>query len=367
LQSFRIGAGVMSGSLQTGTTDELFSVPEWDVHLRALYRNQDFIGGMRKLTIEDRPRMIFLENFPRVPHYGPKPGNALGINFEQPRFIEHRTVFFVIANWDLGPDAYFGFFRHDIATRVGLRRKFFGQRLSAELALGHDFYQIISQTYPDTVSSYRLPYVAQDVRLDLRDDSHRPRRGIYLATAVQEAVRVPGYGSWDYVRLLPEARVYQRLPWRLVLAARFALGMLFVLDRDPALDPTSSALGPESYRLRGGGANSDRGFAPGALGDGISGGKRRWEGTLELRIPLSHDLELGLFFDTGDVNRGDRLRFEHLNAATGFGLRYFTAFAPIRLDLGWRIPSLETVHGNESGVEVGVLPSAVHITIGEAF
>lgn len=367
LQSFRIGVGMMSGSLQTGTSDELISVPEWDVHLRALYRNQDFLGGMRKLTIEDRPRLIFLEDFPFVPQAGVKLGNALSIEFEQPRFIEHRTVFLTRASWDLGPDPFYGFFRHDVATKVGLRRRFLHQMLSVELGLGHDLYELISSKHPDTVSSYRLPFVAQDIRFDLRDNAHRPRRGLYLATAVQEAVRLPGYGSWDYVRVLPEARAYQRLPWRLVLAERVAFGALFVLDSDPALDSTSRDLGPQSYRLRGGGANSNRGFLPGTLGDGITGGKRRWESSVELRVPLSADLELGLFFDAGDVSRGEHVRFKHLNAATGFGVRYFTAFAPIRLDLGWRIPGLATLGGESSHVDLGVLPSAAHLTIGEAF
>jgi outer membrane protein assembly factor BamA len=367
LQSFRIGVGMMSGSLQSGTSDEVVSVPEWDVHLRAIYRNQDFLGGMRKLTIEDRPRLIFLDNFPWVPPAGPKLGNTISLNFEQPRFIEHRTVFFTLAAWDLGPDPFYGYFRHDVTTKLGVRRRFFRQVLSVELAVGHDFYQIISSAYPSTVSSYRLPFLAQDIRLDLRDNAHRPRKGLYLATAVQEAVRLPGYGSWDYVRVLPEARAYQHLPWKLVLAERVAFGALFVLDRDPELDPTSSALGPQSYRLRGGGANSNRGFLPGTLGDGVRGGKRRWESSVELRVPLSTDLELGLFFDVGDVSQGNRMRLDDLNAATGFGLRYFTAFAPIRLDLGWRIPGLQTVRGEETHVELGALPSAVHLTIGEAF
>jgi outer membrane translocation and assembly module TamA len=146
-----------------------------------------------------------------------------------------------------------------------------------------------------------------------------------------------------------------------------AFGALFVLDSDSALDSTSRDLGPQSYRLRGGGANSNRGFAPGTLGAGIDGGKRRWESSVELRIPLSRTFGFVLFFDTGDVNRGARVRFDHLNAATGFGLRLYTPFAAIRFDAGWRIPALQVVGAPEPPLHVGVLPSAAFLTIGEAF
>jgi hypothetical protein len=62
------------------------------------------------------------------------------------------------------------------------------------------------------------------------------------------------------------------------------------------------------------------------------------------------------------------VRFSHLNAATGFGLRYYSFFAPIRFDAGWRIPGWQVVgDGREPNVEVGVLPSAAHLSIGEAF
>jgi len=49
------------------------------------------------------------------------------------------------------------------------------------------------------------------------------------------------------------------------------------------------------------------------------------------------------------------------------GLRYFTSFAPIRLDAGWRIPGWQVIGGPEPSFEQNGWPSAVHLTIGEAF
>ena len=373
LERFNLGVGLMSGSLQHSGTEELESLPEWDVHLRAGYENSDFLGGMRKLRLEDRPRLIWLAPFPSTSGTKytqgsqPKVGNTLTLELEQPRFPEHRTTTFTTTSWDFGPDAYYGYFRHDLATRLGVRRKWFGEKLSIELAVQHDLYEITDNDYPrDKVSSYRLPFVEQQIKLDLRNDAQRPTRGAYFSTNVQEAVRL-GYGSWDYVRWLGEARGYQRLFWKVVLAERLGMGALFVAHHDAELDPTSAELGPQSYRLRGGGANGDRGFAAGKLGAGIDGGKRRWEGSLELRVPLGADLGFVLFLDGGDVSRSERVHFDRPHAATGFGFRYYTAFAPIRFDAGWRIPSWQRLDGVDEPVEVKVLPSAAHLTIGEAF
>jgi outer membrane protein assembly factor BamA len=376
LERWRLGIGVMSGSLQRGDSDELDSLPEWDVHLRAGYENRNFLGGMRKLRIEDRPRLIFLAPFPKtsadvsssmVSVDSPRPGNTLTFELEQPRFPEHRTMSFTKTTWDFGPDAYYGYFRHDLATRLGVRRKWFADKLSVELAVQHDLYEITENEYPrDKVSSYRLPYLEQQLKVDLRNDAQRPTRGAYFSTNVQEAVRL-GYGSWDYVRWIGEGRAYQRLFWKIVLAERLSMGALFVLDHDSALDPTSAELGPQSYRLRGGGANGDRGFAAGKLGAGIDGGKRRWEGSLELRVPLGADLAFVVFLDGGDVSRSEKVHFDRPHAATGVGLRYYTAFAPIRFDAGWRIPSWQRLDGVDDQTKLKALPDAAHLTIGEAF
>jgi outer membrane protein assembly factor BamA len=156
------------------------------------------------------------------------------------------------------------------------------------------------------------------------------------------------------------------------VAARFALGALLIFDHS-ALDERSSRLGPQSYRLRGGGANSNRGFLPGRLGDGLNGGTRRWEGSLELRIPLGTDLGVVVFGDVGDVDGGSetrkaRFRFSHPNAAAGFGLRYYSILGALRFDAGWRIPGWQVIGPQPAqDVKVRPLPSAMHLTIGEAF
>jgi outer membrane protein assembly factor BamA len=275
--------------------------------------------------------------------------------------------------------------------------------LLGRVAVAHDVYEITSNvtsnvedtaatgdgtaTAADDVvaqrarySSYRLPYIEQQLVIDLRDNPLRPRLGLYFSVLAQESARVGAYGSWDYLRLTPEARVYLPMPLSSVLAARFAVGALLISDASPGLDADSQRLGPQSYRLRGGGAGGNRGFQAGSLGVGEAGGTRRWEGSLELRVPLGGSFGLVLFGDVGDVSdtgaepvamgqspRSARFEWKRLNAASGLGLRYFSVLGAIRLDAGWRLPGLQRLGASDDAVTLGVAPSAVHFTIGEAF
>jgi translocation and assembly module TamA len=365
------GIGIMSGT-QVRQTEQT-SVPQWDIHLAGVWEHRNFLGGMRRLRIEERPRLIWLDDFPGAKG-GPHPGNIISLRFEQPQMWERRTTLFVETTHDFGPDPYEGFFRHDFTSKVGLSRPFWRERFKASLAVANDIYEITSadEKVPATASSYGLPYLEQQLILDLRNNPQRPRHGAYASVLVQEAFRLGSYGSWNYVRITPDVRGYVPLMWDFVLAARFALGALFISDRSEGLDADSSRLGPWPYRLRGGGANSNRGFSAGDLGalSGMEsvGGIRRFEGSLELRIPFGEDLGMVLFGDVGNVSPEASFHFERINTSMGFGLRYFTILGAVRLDLGWRIPGWQVV-GDEAEPEFkkSGWPNAWHLTIGEAF
>ena len=373
------GFGLMSGTLTRSTSVETEPpIPQWDLHLSGTYDNRNFLGGLRRLRIEERPRAIFLGQFPRLPAGGPRPGNLISVRFEQPATFERRTKLVAAAGWDFGPDPFIGFFRHDISTKLGLERPFWHEHLLGRIAVGHDLYDITDGMVGEGFSSYRLPYLEQQLIVDLRNDARRPSLGVYFSFLIQEASKLGGYGSWDYVRIVPDLRAYVPLPLSIVLAARFALGMLLIAeDSGSLLDQYSERLGPNAYRMRGGGSASNRGFSAGTLGDSRYGGTRRFEGSIELRIPLGEQFGLVAFGDIGNVsdpgtndqgrpNHGN-FGFNHLNAATGFGLRLFTVLGAIRFDAGWRIPGLQTLGVRNDGITFGAWPSAMHLTIGEAF
>jgi translocation and assembly module TamA len=383
VHALRVGAGVLSGASRRTETSEEESIPQWDVHLFGRYQRRHLLGSLAQLTLEDRPRLIFGAAFPSFEE--PRPGNVASVVLTQPGWLEARTTAFARTLWDYGPDPFQGFFRSDLFLRVGLTRGFWGRRLIATLAAQQDIYSVFDSPEPtlqqgsnaasddaEVPSSYRYTYLEQDLRLDLRNSRARSSSGAYFALNVTAAPRWVG-SDWTAFRLSPEIRTYIPLPLDLVFAQRFALASLFVLDANPALDDLSRQLGPNSYRLRGGGASSNRGFLAGGLGVGLGGGTRRWETSLELRVPIGQSFVVAGFADFGDVSRGGRFHFGNLNTTLGYGLRYYTVIGAIRLDVGYRIPSWQRIDGtspveeNASEVLFTNAPGAVHLTIGDPF
>lgn len=114
---------------------------------------------------------------------------------------------------------------------------------------------------------------------------------------------------------------------------------------------------PYNQRLTAGGSNSIRGWGANDLPitdtvltstitpDEIEnlarnitpGGFFLFEGSIEGREHLSEKVGIALFLDYGNVWRDfDRFRYDELAVAAGFGFRYYSDFAPIRLDFGFK-------------------------------
>jgi outer membrane protein assembly factor BamA len=454
-----VGGGIMSGISQNSAAAlEGISVPQWDVHLVGSYENRNFLGGLRKFHIEERPRMLFLGPFPSVPDDSPRFGNTISANFSQPGVIDGRTSLLVDSNWDNGPDPFLLFFRNDIGVSLGLERGFLRQRMTIRLAIHQEVMRVAprqpiqkqvkgdlqndwEETYAtngmkpfqvrqqqaqliDEQKSYALPFVEQRITYDLRDDATKPTKGAYFRVLAHEAFRLPSdVPSWNYVRLTPEARGYVPLGLGVVLAGRFEIGWLKILSASGKLDDVAQVLGPQSYRLRGGGATSNRGFAPGRLGDSLNGGTHRWGASLELRVPLSKNFYIVGFGDMGDVNSGYNLirtadgvvengkpvykddpetglptktqkvdyngvpevhkrrnaagqpvqqgfRWTYLNTTLGGGLRYYTPIGPVRLDVGYRPDWAQGDAPNDQHMNIGFakkFKGAIQLTIGDAF
>jgi len=373
---FGLGGGVMAGQVddELGTT----SIPQWDLHVTARYENRNLFGGMQRLTLEGRPRMIFQRPFPQITE--PRFGTQVKVELRQPGFLEPRTTLVLGSDYDFGPDPYDTFFRHRVDSRATAERNFWRHRIFASFGLRSSFYRVDEDArFQDggTPADSDLIFLEGVVRLDLRDDPQRPHGGFYLQTVAH----VAGFflpSSWDYVRLTPDVRAYIPLPRRITIAARITVGAIFIRDASSSLDEDSEELGPRDYRLRGGGASDVRGYLPGRLGDGREGGTRRWSAQLELRVPLGEKLGVALFGDVGDVSRDTRMRFSAPQLSLGFGLRYYT-IVPIRLDVGWAVPGAQFL-GDEDPRLRSVsddtrvrlsrrrsFPGAFHISIGETF
>jgi outer membrane protein assembly factor BamA len=405
-----IGAGLQVGTDPTLTPTDYAngSLTRWDLHLLGRIEHRNFLGGMRRISIEDRPRVIFDQAFPSAA--SPTPGNLLILDFRQPSFIEARTSFSVIGRWDIGRDPYTNDARSDLLAGAGPERAFWDGRVRATVTYNINAYLPQERQPPEGTTphirypAYYATYFQYSLVLDVRDAPREPKRGAYLALTVQHAPPfVPG--DWDYVRVTPDVRGYFPLPLGLVLAARARIGLMEITDtkiEPPVSDPQDMSLekqlsdeaqlrlrelGPLRQRLRGGGNNSVRGYAPNTLGDVISvgdivdsGGLRQWEASLELRAPLTPDFGAVLFVDVGDVSVEKRFRWNVPQTSFGFGLRYRTVIGPIRLDFGFAPKSLQVVGSSDPRRRQVIYPEgafgesyilgsrgAIHFTIGEAF
>lgn len=384
----RLGVGVTAGTLQRTDNAAVQSVPQWDLHLFARYEERHVLG-LGKLRIEERPRLVQQQQFPGFDD--PQLGNLIRARLTQPGFLEPRTLSTVEAKWDYGPDPFQGFLRSDVFLRIGAKRAFLRRQLIANAALEFDRYELhedagsavqdLSERAP---RSYYYSFLEQDLRLDLRDDDLRPRAGVLLIMQASASIESP-ISDWSLIRLLPDLRAYIPLPFEASLALRFAAAGVFVLGSADT-DAVGRTLGPYAFRLRGGGAQSNRGYLAGELGVGAIGGIRRWEATAELRLRLGEAWGVVAFFDAGNVTAVSTFGFRRPNPAAGFGFRYLTLVGTVRLDLGFRLDGLATPNRTDSGIaalEASTMtpynreplskqwifgaPGALHITIGEAF
>ncbi|MBK8169581.1 MAG: BamA/TamA family outer membrane protein [Sandaracinaceae bacterium] len=382
------GVGFQYGDvLQGNSVAELETIRQWDIHALAVYENRNLFSGMRRFRAEIRPREIFRSLL------DPIFGMLATTEFRQPDFFEARTNLVAGARWDWSPDPYGRTFRrHVLDAWMGPERSWWRGKFYGYLAIhGLLFYptELQDTQIPNDQVRYQVGFFEQLIKLDLRDNALQPRNGAYFQLGLQEAV-FPSNRSWQYMRITPEARAYVALPLGMVLAGRFAMGYLGIISTDlPQTVSTPDgdklgpgALGPETYRLRGGGSNSNRGYLAGSLGGTTlfpnaptDGGIRRWEASLELRVSLTENFGLVFFADAGDVSPLPRFRWYALQLSLGFGFRYRTIVGPVRLDFGFRVPSARVL-GTHADVPpeptdtlfgINGVQGAFHITIGESY
>ena len=376
-----VGAGIQAGTIEEVGQQQDVRIS--DIHLLGLFEHRNFLGGLRRLRIEDRPKIIFRDVYREFLQFG----NEVKVEFRQPAFIEPRTLFQTNLRHDWGPDPNELFSRHDFSVSGRISRPFFDGRLRLSAGINYELYFVIADKRPDLPTDYQVFFFDERIQLDFRDDTRSPRKGFLLQVGAQQSPALLGR-SWQYARVTPEARGYLPLPLTSTLAVRFGIGAMFILNSRGSLDPVSRALGPQNYRLRSGGPTSHRGFPAGFLGDDATpdfpafdgrdprndGGLRRWEASIEWRVPITPNFGAALFGDFGDVNRGKTFRFDHLHTAVGIGIRYQTPVGPLRADWGILIPKAQVIGGNDDSNTFkvfkrirGGVPGAFHVTIGEAF
>ncbi|MEA3081536.1 MAG: translocation and assembly module TamA [Sphingomonadales bacterium] len=192
-----------------------------------------------------------------------------------------------------------------------------------------------------------LGYDGSDSLLD-------PSRGFRLSGRLSPEISFHG-GHFSYGRAQIDASAYHPISDRVVAAGRVRLGTIFgagLFNIAP------------SRRLYSGGGGSVRGYGYQQLGpkdmDGDPiGGRGLAEFALETRIRLKQfggNFGLVPFFDGGTLTSSARPDFAHWRYAAGLGVRYYSSFGPIRVDVG--VP-LNRQKGDG--------PFAVTVSLGQAF
>jgi translocation and assembly module TamA len=189
---------------------------------------------------------------------------------------------------------------------------------------------------------------------DGSDNLLDPTRGFRLSGRVSPEYSGHG-GSFSYARSQIDASAYHPVSDHVVVAGRVRLGTIFGAS---AFD-----IAP-SRRFYSGGGGSVRGYGYQQLGpkdqDGDPiGGRGLAEFGLEARIRLQQfggNFGVVPFFDGGSLTTETLPDFKDWRFAAGLGVRYYSSFGPIRVDVG--VP-LNRQKGDG--------PFAVTVSLGQAF
>ena len=189
---------------------------------------------------------------------------------------------------------------------------------------------------------------------DGSDDLLDPKRGFRLSGRVSPEVSLEG-SVFSYVRAQIDGSAYYPVNNRVVIAGRARIGSTVGAARN---DIAPSRL----YYAGGGGSVRGYGYQEigprNALNQPI-GGRSLAEFSLEARIRLpvfGGNFGVVPFLDAGNIYSGSFPTLTGMRLGTGLGLRYYSSFGPIRIDVGTPIAR----RGTES-------PIAVYVSLGQAF
>jgi outer membrane protein assembly factor BamA len=280
LHTITLGGGVQADVLQT------------DGHFTAGYEHLNFLGGLRKLTMQAKPgTVLFPTNLQNLlPPNRFLPQIKSRAELVQPQFLEARTRGILRSEFLVYPfllparsqaevaDVVVGYY--EIREAAGIDRSFFRGKLS--LASLYNLQLSYPFTYfgplDEGIRRVLISYLSFAQTVDLRDQPLKPRRGMYFSNEIQYAGG-PFGGDADDFRVQPDLRFYAPASKRITIATRTSMGFLLPrsygesLSRsepDPSIDPLG-ARAFETARNRdlqilffraffSGGPNSNRGY-----------------------------------------------------------------------------------------------------------
>jgi translocation and assembly module TamA len=278
-------------------------------------------------------------------------------DFRRPDFLatdQDLIATAVIANET--PEAYQS--RH-ARFSVGIERRFrpdltFGAGVSVEKANVEQEAEVGPSPATERTQRYSLIGLPLLLKLDRSDDLLNPTRGYRTQLSLVPYQSFAG-SDLTFVSARISASAYQRFDDsdRYVIAAFAAVS---------TIHGASLAELPADKRVYAGGGGSVRAYGYQMAGpldadDNPIGGRSSLELSLEARIKITDTIGIVPFFDAGSFYRtslpqlGDEIFY-----GPGLGLRYYTPFGPLRLDVATPLRR----RGADSPVQV-------YISLGQAF
>ncbi len=222
--------------------------------------------------------------------------------------------------------------------------------VGAEL-LASDERDVIVSTGAPRRRTFFIGALPTTLNYDGSDDLLNPTRGFRLGARLSPEVSLQN-AVFGYARTQFDGSVYQPFGDRVVLAARTRLGTIVGAPRDEVAP---------SRRFYAGGGASVRGYGYQSIGprdpnnDPI-GGRSLTEFSIEARVRAFGNFGIVPFLDGGNIYTSPLPKFTGLQYGTGIGVRYYSNFGPIRLDVGTPI-----------NPQPGDSRIAVYVSLGQAF
>lgn len=185
---------------------------------------------------------------------------------------------------------------------------------------------------------------------DGSDDLLNPSRGYRLAGRISPELSLQG-SAFSYVKAQIDASYYLPITGGTVLASRARFGSIF--------GASAQRIAP-TRRFYAGGGGSVRGYGyqkigPVDINGDPAGGRSLAEFSIEARVRFG-DFGVVPFLDAGNLYDARLPTFKNLRYGTGLGVRYYTSFGPIRVDVGTPINR----RSGDSKI-------AVYVSLGQAF
>lgn len=207
---------------------------------------------------------------------------------------------------------------------------------------------------PSDAETYFIASLPGLVTFDASDDLLDPTRGFRLSARIAPEASLQG-GSFFYVRSQVDGSAYFPVSDKIVLAGRARLGTI--------AGAGTNSIAP-SRRLYSGGGGSVRGYSYQTVGpldanDDPVGGRSLVEFSLEARVRtglFGGNFGLVPFIDAGNVYSSSTPDISGMQYGAGLGIRYYSDFGPIRIDVGTPI----NPRSGDSRI-------AVYVSLGQAF